>query len=601
MPRTHQFAGCLILSLIFAISAHAQWTTQSISLAAGWNAVFLEVEPYPAQCDTIFRDIPIASVWTYDQRFSSVEFIQDLSQLTPKMPQWRRYFPPGAPRAFTTNLFILESGRAYLIEATQSAVWNITGKPRLTRQQWKPGEYNFTGFWIDPGNPPTFSDWFSGSPAHQPIDIWGLDNTGVWRKVTNPTTSRLSRGRAYWVFCSEQSDFQGPVEIRLTQGASLDYGITIVEQTLEFKAVASSTRTLTVSRMASEAAPDPSAPSLCGAVPLAYYGKIVQDAQNYSYGYSVLPTSLAVGPNETLPKTLRIAVERPKMTPASNAGLYQSLLEVKSDKGFRRYLGVTAEGASPAASKSSLRQTPTDPAAGLWVGNVVLNKVNNAGLKPSDTAETFEYRIIIHVDSQGTARLLNEVTQLFRPGQIAADPQEPDLDVVETPGRYLLYTPSAPQTLINEIGTKVIPGTLRDGRPFARRISTAAYSLVNASGKAEEPILASSGAFGAAGTVLTTTLVIEDTESTNPFHHKYHPQHGWSEYSPDWTIDWQMKLTFTEESPDGRSVAGWGDSQVGGNFEQILTGLVKEPDSIRASGYFLLQRASVIAQLNDGL
>ncbi len=601
MPRILRFICLFILSLILVTSASAQWTTQTLSLNAGWNVVFLEVEPYPAQCDSIFGDIPVASVWTYDQRFSSVEFIQDLSELTSELPQWRRYFPPGDSRAFTTNLFILEAGRAYLIEATQATVWNVVGKPRMTRQQWKPGEYNFAGFWVDPGNPPTFSDWFSGSTSHQPLDIWGLDTAGVWRKVTNTTTSRMSRGRAYWVFCSEQSDFQGPVEIRLSQGTSLEYGLTIVEQTLEFKTVASSTRTLTINRVTSEAAPDSSVPSLCGAVPLAYYGKIVQDAQNFSYGYSDLPAALTVGSSDPLPKLLRVAVERSQMTPATGEGLYQSLLEVKSDKGFRRYIGVTAEGASSIASKSSLRQAASDPAAGLWVGNVVLNKVNNAGLKPSDTADTFEYRIMIHVDSQGTARLLNEVTQLFRPGQIASDPQEPALDVVEEPGRYILYTPSAPQALVNEIGTTILPGTLRDGRPFARRISTAAYSLLNASGKAEEPILASTGAFGATGTELTTTLVIEDTETTNPFHHKYHPQHGWSEYSPDWTVNWQMSFTFTEESPDGRSVAGWGDSQVGGDFEQILTGLVKEQNSIRATGYFLLQRASIVAQMNDGM
>jgi len=208
---------------------------------------------------------------------------------------------------------------------------------------------------------------------------------------------------------------------------------------------------------------------------------------------------------------------------------------------------------------------------------------------------------MIHVDAQGTARLLNEVTQFFRPGEIAQNPQDPDLDVVEEPGRYILFTPSAPQSLVNEIGTTVVPGTLRDGRPFARRISTAAYSLLNASGKAEEPMLASTGSFGAAGTALSITLDIEDSETTNPFHHKYHPQHGWSPYSPDWTFNWQMTFTFTEEPPDGRSVAGWGDSQVGGNFEQVLTGLVKESDSIRTTGYFLLQRASVIAQLNDGM
>jgi len=601
MPKIKRILIWIGAICLIGVPASAQWTTQTISLNAGWNAVFLEVEPYPVQCDSIFENLPISSVWTCDQRFSSVEFIQDLSELSPELPEWRCYFPPDDSRSFMTNLYILEAGRAYLVEADQATTWEIVGKPRLTRQQWKPGQYNFVGFWIDPANPSTFADWFSSSKAHQPLDIWGLDSGGIWKKVTNTASSTFSPGRAYWVYCAEQSEFQGPVEIRLSQGTGLDYGLAVAEQTLEFSVVASSTRTLSIDTISSESVPDPSAPGLNGEVPLAYYGKIIQDAQNYSYGYPSLPTTLALGPNETLPQSLRLAVERPKMAAASSEGLYQSLLQVKSDKGFRRLVGVTAQGRLQGSRKPGLRQSQPDPAAGLWVGNVVLNQVNNANRAPSPAADPFEYRVILHVDEQGTARLLNEVTQLYRPGSFSQNPLNPELDVIDEPGRYILYTPTAPASLVSELGTTVVPGSLRDGRPFARRISTAAYSLMDASGESEEPILTSSGAFGVAGSVLSVTLTIEDTETTNPFHHKYHPQQGWSEYTPDWTIGWQMSFAFTEESPDGRAVAGWGDSQVGGTFRQILTGLVKENESVRAEGYFLLQRASIIAQLNDGL
>ena len=104
---------------------------------------------------------------------------------------------------------------------------------------------------------------------------------------------------------------------------------------------------------------------------------------------------------------------------------------------------------------------------------------------------------------------------------------------------------------------------------------------------------------------MCATLVIGDTNPLNPFHHQFHPQHKFPEPetpllpSNIWTIDWKMIFTFSEDPPNDLVLAGWGDTQGGGVFEEEIMGLRNTP--IKARGTFILQRASSIGELNDGM
>ena len=142
-----------IVVSVLGAPAGAQWMSQEFHLKAGWNAVFLEVTPHPAECDLQFQGLPIRSVWTHDPRFSAVEFIQDPGELTPDLPEWQFYAPPASPYSFATNLFILQAGTAYLIDATEAATWNVVGQPVLTRQTWNPDGYNLDGVCDNPASP----------------------------------------------------------------------------------------------------------------------------------------------------------------------------------------------------------------------------------------------------------------------------------------------------------------------------------------------------------------------------------------------------------------------------------------------------------------
>src|SRR5436309_329210 len=94
--------------------AMAQWTTQRLPLQPGWNAVYLEVQPEPVDCDTVLAGLPVESVWAWNRRFSTVQFIQDPNELLPGQPNWLAYLPPDHAARATRNLFTLRGGQTYL-------------------------------------------------------------------------------------------------------------------------------------------------------------------------------------------------------------------------------------------------------------------------------------------------------------------------------------------------------------------------------------------------------------------------------------------------------------------------------------------------------
>ena len=81
------FISVSALGLVLGAS-HAQTTTQSLNMKPGWNAIYLEVQPEPSDCDTVFGDLPVESVWFWNGRYSSVQFIQDADELEPGGPTW---------------------------------------------------------------------------------------------------------------------------------------------------------------------------------------------------------------------------------------------------------------------------------------------------------------------------------------------------------------------------------------------------------------------------------------------------------------------------------------------------------------------------------
>ena len=203
-------------------------------------------------------------------------------------------------------------------------------------------------------------------------------------------------------------------------------------------------------------------------------------------------------------------------------------------------------------------------------------------------------RLLVHVNSNGTARFLKEVTQMWKDGTYA--PSGGNGQVVDTPGHFVLVTDDAKLTEFTGIA-------LRDGRKVGRRMSTIGFDFPSNN-------IVMAGTLSPSGQ-LTFTNRIEPNFRTNPYRHKFHPDHdnldarfeNFAEEAFDITrvvtLDFQTNYppspfpgSVTNETP-----AGWGFSEIGGVYNEKLTGLHK--NQIEVIGSFSLKRVTVVDKLND--
>jgi len=600
--------------------AFAQWTNQTIVLRPGWNAIFLELQPEPRECDALFEGVPVESVWAWNRRFTPVQFIQDPADLIPGQPDWLTYLPPSHSARATMNLFTLQGNQAYLIKLPDTAAqvsWTYSGRPVVRRMEWLSDAFNFTGFHVEPVNAPTFQTFFAASPAHVGQRVYRLIN-GLWTLVVSPASTRLARGEAYWIFCRGQSTYAGPLGIEVEQGDGLDYGRILTEQTVTFRNQSAATHTITLRALGSASPPSSDPPALAGAVPLNYFHFSLAENQ-LDVRWIPLPPqlSMVLGPGQEW--TLRLEAQRAAMAPFTpppgvTDSLYQGLIEVADGAGTRLLVGVTARGLQTFGSDPSLLRTAglnegplaPHPRAGLWVGSAAINKVNQparvaAPGTPLPTSTEFHFRLLIHVDDNGQARLLQKVIQMWKDGTFTTDTN--GLLVVDTPGRYVLVTDD--RLLANFTGA-----TLRDGEPVGRRLSSAAFGFA-----APIPM---TGEFGTTNSLLQCGVRTGHDDELNPFKHRFHPDHNILDDGPQpqplplrtnvhglrftaesAAVHRDISLQFTTVDPENLALAGWGDDQLGGIYRETMTGLHK--DALHIEGVFRMQHASRIGVLNDGM
>jgi hypothetical protein len=585
----HRTGSVIVLACcLCAISARAQTITQSFVLQPGWNSVYLEVQPADNSAATVFTNLPISSVWTRAGRVSSAEFIQDASEDLFNQPGWLVWFNPARPDAFLGNLFAVLANHAYLIHVTNSTTvtWNVSGRPSLRRLDWVPDAYNLRGLAVDPSSSPMFLNFFRPSAAHfDPVSgqlqkIFRLSPAGQWT-LTAPTDA-IKSGEAYWIFCKGASDYAAPLDAQVDLGDGLDFGLTLSELNLRVRNFTGNSLNAMIQEMS------PSGPGA-----LAYY----RFDPAAGVQWLDLPTPLVVSPGPNAEVRLRLAVRRQNV----NGANYTSLLQITDGAGTRLLVPVNANkegaGAGALALQGGRRKaSASDEAkahAGLWSGSVTINAVSEPrSANPNTTTPVhspLNLRLIIHVDDTGQARLLKELIQMWRNGTYTNDAS--GNQVVDKPGEYVLLTDD---TLIPQFSG----ATVRDGTPAGRRLSTVGFDFPSAS---DANYLNLAGFFAVTNS-LTASITLPYDAPTNPFLHRYNPDHDNLNPRFDgpaaeaYTVTRQIELDFTTSPPDGSSAPDFGYNEMGGIYHETITGLHK--DAIHVSGTFRLSRASLISQLN---
>ena len=572
-----------MLLFLLAQSAPAQSITQSIAIHPGWNAVWLEVQPEANDTATVIGDLPVAGVWARAERLSPVDFIQNPSEAAFNEAGWLRWLPLSEEASLFNNLQALHANRAYLVKSTNSTTvdWTVTGRPSPRQPDWVPDSYNLRGVPVDPASPPTFRGFFQHASAHydtatgQLRSVYRLDSaSGQWEPVSadDPTTA----GRAYWIFSLGASDFVAPLTVFARIGDGLDFGPDLSETELRVRNHTSASFNALVRD------------GLFGAdnVLSLYQLDPILGGQ-----WPALPDPLLVNVPGGEQARLRVAVRRQDLAGAT----YETVLEVRDGAGTRLLVPVRAEklaGASPAGGSGG--SGPGNVGfAGLWVGFATLDAVSEPHSAdpdtPTPTRKAMNLRMILHVDAAGQARLLKEVVQMWRDGTFTNDAS--GQQVVDRPGAYVLLTDDA---LIPQFQGALV----RDGKPVGRRLSTIGYDFTGVGGT---NLIELTGRLAVDGS-LTGTMNLPESHPTNPFRHKFHPDHDnlnarFDGPAPEaYAVTRELAMLFQNAPPDGPAAPDFGYNEMGGLYAETVTGVHRQP--IHVSGSFRLTRVSLIDALN---
>jgi hypothetical protein len=540
---------------------HGQWQSTSYTLKGGWNAIYLHGDASYAPPATLFASYPaVLEVWRWNTNPTQVQFMT-----TPLIPsagtaEWTVWKRDGSVSALSQMV----GQSAYLVKCSgttsNSYTVSIPQKVVPPSAAWVRNGANLMGFPSKLGSAyPTLGSYFATFPAAIAA------NTKIYKyvggdlgaanplQVFSPTSEKLDRNQAYWFSSQVVGNFYAPVELGLSNLSGLDFGRTGAVITVRLLNRSATTSTVTIAPVASSAAPS-GQESITGSVPIT---RRVFTAASATWTETPISAGFTevVGPNATVELNFGIDRGDASMTGAAANALFASLLRFSDSAGlYDIVLPVTAR-------KATL--------AGLWVGDAIVGGVESktAGYTGTATAQTYALRYLIHVDDDGTARLLSQVFM----GNLAAAPYAAGLCTQES-------------------------GLNAADKASARRLVCAHMPL--------DRVLGSGSGSFALGATLTRTIATPFNDPTSPFVHQYHPDHDNQSGSTalvsgqeSYDLSRAVTFSFAASAPAGVSATGYGGSVIAGSYAETLSGLRK--DSVTVTGTFTLRRVSEIGTLSQ--
>jgi hypothetical protein len=551
----------------------AQNYTQTITLNPGWNSVFLEVTPADTNIADVFSDPAIMTVWTPKVRNSTVAFIQNPNAAPFNTAGWMVYMPTNQPGSVNNDLYTVVVNTPYVIQVAGSnaVTLNVTGRPSLQPWPFVPDAFTLRGFPVDPANPPAFQTFFQSSPAHDnngagPLTaIYQLNlSTGQWQQAN--ATNPMAREVAYWVYTTGASSYMASLTASCQTGDGLDFGQQGLQLNLTLQNMTSNAMDVTITDL--------------GGLPRPLVYSVVTNPATQVSAWMPLPQTLPANLPPGGTTVLQMAIQRSQMV----NGSYATVLALSDGNGTLLHVPVTA-------------QASTNLLAGLWVGDITVSNVaetyNTNNPNPTPTASPFVMRAILHVRPDGTTRFLREVIEMLQSAVTGTNGSGQVVTV--QPAQNVLLTD---KTLLSQF-TGVV---LRDGTPAGRRVSTAGFDFDPPGGV---NYLTMTGTFGIGNTV-SVSITLTPQTPTNPFLHRYNPDHdnldaNYNPLPPNgpqevYTVTRQIQFTFTPTDPSGQTATDYGTTEIGGIYNETLTGLHRNP--LVVSGTFHLAHTMSVPYLN---
>ena len=481
---------CLYFACVFPLvaGAVAPYTTQSLSLVQGWNAVYVEVAP-DAAADDLFADWPVDHVGLYDPAsfLATRQFGADWDSegLTgSSMALWKRGFPEAS------SLSRVPAGSVLVTYCTnESHSVTIRGVPAAPRTTWHVSGtnavYNFFGF--STTQQTDISAYLEGSPCE------GVKSRAYYRIVgdnldagpdpleVRTWNSKVSDGDVLLLPSDDLSDWSGVLFVSPMNG--IDFGQNGVKATLTVRNDGKSPRTVSVTL---EQAVNAAELQLSGTLPLCLHVRDADVARTNAAWSAALSGYGPVAKKELAPDEtwrLEFGLDRTAFSSLVKGLSFGALLRITEDGDSHAKVVV------PLAGETSGVVVP-DAAlpVGLWVADVQFDHVLAPGSTVgTETGGAAKLRLPIHIDANGKVRLLQRVVTA---GEIAADGTY----------TYRLYA-----------GSAVVPSTAT----MVTRISAVCLPT-------ETPVIE---AAGESDSVIAFSFAVAADGATSILRHPLHPQH----------------------------------------------------------------------------
>jgi len=514
--------GVVLLSFTLGNPARAQWITQNLPLAPGFNPVFVQVTPATNDCDTVFASMPnIDSVWMYNRYTKTASSGLAPSATAVGQDHWLMWFPKRSAKSFLGTLSQIRAGQAYMIHVLDNSpatTLSLKGIPGLPRTDWIPLDMTLAGGPISEKSPVTFYQLFHDIPeltsdAGSSSSFYSIDpRVARETQIRNPLATTIVPGRAYWFILNGHRD--NPYPFSVTALGEMNSVQFLKDGKTSSLVLANSLSTVSAKlhlALLDSETPPAGSPDLAGRVPVA--ALLVGPDGSYTPQLLAGGVDITLAPGET--RTLRLGLATALLTPTSNSNAtYQGLIEVtESAHGYRQLVPVVAEVPNSSLAKqnlsllgtgarlrsSSTATTSSDaPSSGLWVGKITLAAVNTPGFSPTNSspdisqnplskvASPLDMRVLLHVDSNGVARVIQQ----------ACFAQ--------------FWNGSNYDTQLYHSATGLVRGAT-----LTSRVSAPAW-----------PRLPPTPMTGTLGSNLSGSLTVPYDDPVNPFVHIYHPDHN---------------------------------------------------------------------------
>jgi hypothetical protein len=605
--RSTPWLLAFLLTFAFAASAHATWTTQSITLKPGWNAVYLHVDATHTNLDGavgLDGGNPITEVWVWQPVVAPGRFINNPQQPSVVNNDWATWNRTPALTGTLTRLF---ANAAYLVRNSSGAnyTWNIVGRPIPPRNSWTAQGVNFIGLPTPPSSPPVVDTFFSPVPAFQSqaefFHYPGNEAAGappVTAQLFALFSTPLKRGQAFWIRANNlYNNYFGPLQIFPQNPDGIHFSTDLGQYSLRVRNLTAGTIRVTNS-FAASATPPAGMTAIVGQAPLLLRGAYNATNNTYAYSDFSAPQVITLAPAGTpgSDAELVIGLNRAAMTNSPNQpdDLYAGIFRLNDSLGYTQIeLPVTA-------LKTSNR--------GLWIGNANVDQVRHylkayqrdaagnpvtAPLSAAGAAfvvtnldtswgpvrSPMNLRLIVHSDTNNTVRLLQRVFAGW--------------DVNTNSILCLRESQLDPKQLDK-----------------ARRISAAHLPW-----SANNTPWTFTGQFQTGSSMTNVVSLHYNDHASNPFVHTYHPDHDnlnalFSAVQPvgveSFGVSRKMILNFTQPAATYTSLTG-GSTRVEGTFEEDITFTgrayvlggtpTNETRTVSTRGTFQLNRISPISHL----